>query len=452
MKKLLLLLFLIPNLVFAEAWDINPANYESCMDETVGPINLSNSRETCNDCSDRWPLWINHPECFIEITLRDGQTKYIGTINYINPEEVRSRTEPDMLANGVGKLIFRDGSVLHSRWENGRSVNPRMYVTQDNEYRNDEIKGEVIVSIFSHKYESNNSGVWKVDAFFDHPLPSIPATKKLADGSNGTPKVSDSGGGFDPKNEQESSKPDVNERKDPPKTYTTQNDNELLPAASGSGFAISKNGHILTNNHVINGCQALNIHTNGKLMPARIIASDPKNDLALIKGTFKPQTVFYLNPSSPRLLDDIYVAGYPFGYAISSSIKMTTGIISSLSGIGNNFSNMQIDAAIQPGNSGGPVVDKKGNVVGVAVAKLNMQAVFEDFGVIPENTNFAIKSSTARSFAESNNISLIKKSAYKGKNLGSYIENGTYYLSCMMTMAKIKEMTTQKVFFKNITK
>jgi len=201
---------------------------------------------------------------------------------------------------------------------------------------------------------------------------------------------------------------------------------------------------------VISGCQALNIHTNGKLISARLIASDPINDLALIKGSFKPKTVFYINSSTPKLLDDIYVAGYPFGYAISSSIKITKGIVSSLSGIGNNFSQMQIDAAIQPGNSGGPVLDKKGNVVGIAVAKLNMQAVFEDYGVIPENTNFAIKSSTAKSFAESNNIRLISKSSYKNNGLGEYISNGTYYLSCMMTMAKIKEMQTQKVFFQNI--
>jgi S1-C subfamily serine protease len=270
------------------------------------------------------------------------------------------------------------------------------------------------------------------------------------------------GGGYVPKNEQESNKPDVDERKDPPKTYKAQeeenpnsaglNNNKLLPAASGSGFAISKDGYVLTNHHVINGCQALNIHTNGKLISARLIASDPINDLALIKGNFKPQTVFYINPSTPKLTDDIYVAGYPFGYAISSEIKITRGAVNSLSGLGNNFSQMQIDAAIQPGNSGGPVLDKKGNVFGIAVAKLNMQAVFEDYGVIPENTNFAIKSTVAKSFAESNNIHLISKSSYKNTDLREYISNGTYYLSCMMTLAKIKEMTTQKVFFKNITK
>ena len=74
------------------------------------------------------------------------------------------------------------------------------------------------------------------------------------------------------------------------------------------------------------------------------------------------------------MLQDIYVAGYPFGMGISSSVKVTKGIISSLTGVGNNFSEMQIDAALQSGNSGGPILDEQGNVVGVAVAKLDLQS------------------------------------------------------------------------------
>lgn len=258
------------------------------------------------------------------------------------------------------------------------------------------------------------------------------------------------GGGYDPRNEPPRptpSPPKYEVVKEPEKQY---DDKKLLPAASGSGFAISDDGYVITNFHVIEGCQAINIHSRGELVPAKLIATDQVNDLSLIKGNFKPETIFYLNSSAPQLLDDIYVAGYPFGYEVSSSIKITRGIVSSLSGIGNNYSNMQIDAAIQPGNSGGPVLDKKGNVVGIAVAKLDVSKVFESYGVVPENTNFAIKSNVARNFAESNNVKLIQKNTYQSKDLGNYISNGTYYLSCMMTMAKIKSMESEKVFFKNI--
>ena len=324
--------------------------------------------------------------------------------------------------HGQGTFTWASGKIYTGEWKNGKTHGQGTFTYPNGDVYTGESK--------NHK----KHGKWRAV----YPNGEVYYVE-YENGKKVKQSVADNQTGNDQKKKQESNNTDTDDKK-------------LLPAASGSGFAISKDGYILTNNHVISGCQALNIHTNGKLLPARIIAKDPINDLALIKGNFKPQTVFYINSSSPRLLDDIYVAGYPFGYAVSSSIKMTTGIISSLSGIGNNTANMQIDAAVQPGNSGGPVVDKKGNVVGVAVAKLDAQAVFEDFGVIPENTNFAIKSSTARSFAESNNISLIKKNAYKGSDLGSYIENGTYYLSCMMTMAKIKELGTQKVFFQNIAK
>ena len=72
------------------------------------------------------------------------------------------------------------------------------------------------------------------------------------------------------------------------------------------------------------------------------------------------------------------MAGFPFGDAISSSIKFTQGIVSSMSGIGDNYSQIQIDAAIQPGNSGGPIVDELGNVIAVAVSKLDLKNVLED--------------------------------------------------------------------------
>ena len=142
-------------------------------------------------------------------------------------------------------------------------------------------------------------------------------------------------------------------------------------------------------------------------------------------------------------MQDIFVAGYPFGAAISSSVKVTKGIVSSLSGIGNNYSNMQIDASLQPGNSGGPILDQNGNVVGVAVAKLDLAVVMEEFGVVPENTNFGIKSSILKNFLESNGI-LIKepsKVEVSRSELGKQIIDGTLFLSCWMTYAKTVSYT-----------
>ena len=113
---------------------------------------------------------------------------------------------------------------------------------------------------------------------------------------------------------------------------------------------------------------------------------------------------------------------------------------------------MQIDAALQPGNSGGPVFDKNGNVVGVAVAKLSMKFALDKFGVIPENTNFGIKSSVLANFLQSNNIKFTKASSKSKSNtsLGKMITDATYYLSCWMTMAQINNMKTEKVLFSNV--
>ena len=139
-----------------------------------------------------------------------------------------------------------------------------------------------------------------------------------------------------------------------------------------------------------------------------------------------------LSTNSPELLQDVYVAGYPFGRKVSTSVKVTKGIISSLTGIGNNYSNIQIDAALQPGNSGGPILDDRGNVVGVAVARLDKIKALKKYGSSPENTNFGIKTSVVRSIPESSNVSSPSpnRSSISKSKLGEMISDGTYYLSC----------------------
>jgi serine protease Do len=122
------------------------------------------------------------------------------------------------------------------------------------------------------------------------------------------------------------------------------------------------------------------------------------------------------------------VAGYPFGNKISTSVKVTRGIISSLTGIGNNFSNIQIDAALQPGNSGGPILNEMGNIVGVAVAKLDIKKILDDYGVVPEDTTFGIKSNVVRSILDSNEVDSppANQSEISKSKLGKMISNGTY--------------------------
>ena len=218
---------------------------------------------------------------------------------------------------------------------------------------------------------------------------------------------------------------------------------------SGTAFFISDEGHLITNHHVVNYCNITKVNYFGKTGTAKILAYDRVNDLALLETDIIPKDKFDISNRDPKLLDDIYVAGYPFGKAVSSSVKVTKGVVSALAGSQDNYALVQIDAAIQPGNSGGPIVNTSGNVVGVAVAKLDFKDAMESYGVIPENTNFGIKSSILKNFTSANSI---KNSEEEPKEvstevLGEKIQNATAYVGCWTAETKIAAMKTIKTVF-----
>lgn len=225
--------------------------------------------------------------------------------------------------------------------------------------------------------------------------------------------------------------------------------NKTYKVASGTGFYISDLGHIITNYHVIEGCKDITVHFKGEVLQTLIIADDRQNDLALLKVSQKPLHAFSLSKESPYPLQDIVVAGFPFGNRVSSSLKFTKGIVSSLSGLGNNYSEIQIDAAIQPGNSGGPILDEYGNIIAVAVAKLDMKKILKDYGVIPENTNFGIKASAVKNLLDGNAVSAKAPSTevLSKIDLSRIATDGTVFLSCWMTLAQIDKMKSRKVLF-----
>ena len=227
---------------------------------------------------------------------------------------------------------------------------------------------------------------------------------------------------------------------------------ETYNVASGTGFYVSDAGHIITNHHVIDGCKDIKVHSKGEVLTTLKIADDRQNDLALLKVSHKPSHVFPLSGDSPYPLQDIVVAGFPFGDRVSSSLKFTKGIVSSLSGIGNNYSEIQIDAALQPGNSGGPIIDEYGNIIAVAVAKLDMKKILKDYGVIPENTNFGIKTSAVRNLLQGNAVSTKPPNTgiLSKQELSRIATDGTVFLSCWMTVAQIENMKSRKVLFTDL--
>jgi formylglycine-generating enzyme required for sulfatase activity len=168
--------------------------------------------------------------------------------------------------------------------------------------------------------------------------------------------------------------------------------------ARGTGFIITKDGFLLTNHHVVKDGRRYLIHHGGSLLNASRIGDDIENDLALLKigGRFDP--VDFAPSGSAKLGQSVFAYGFPNPGIQGVAVKVTRGIISGLTGIMDNERTYQIDAAVQPGNSGGPLTDESGNVLGVVSARINPQFAISSSGMLPENVNFAIKSRWVRTF------------------------------------------------------
>jgi serine protease Do len=187
----------------------------------------------------------------------------------------------------------------------------------------------------------------------------------------------------------------------------------LAQSYSGSGFEVSDEGHFLTNHHVVASCKTIHIR-QGQLEDAvQLVASDATEDLALLfdpnrmedramhrKMTGGASLPFAHFPDEKRFLqygESVVVAGYPLP-SFLGGINVTTGTISAMTGPNNDQNVFQITAPTQAGNSGGPVLDSHGTVVGVVVATLDPIKLQKYAGVVPQNVNFAIQGKVAREF------------------------------------------------------
>jgi len=168
----------------------------------------------------------------------------------------------------------------------------------------------------------------------------------------------------------------------------------------GTGFFVSAEGHILTNNHVVDGCKSL-ATTDGAILS--VVSRNELADLALLKSDIKPSAVAIFG-SSLQVGDAVMAFGFPLPGLLTAEGNSTNGIISALSGPNGDLNLIQITAPVQPGNSGGPLVDQYGRVVGVIVAKLDALAVAKATGDIPQNVNFAIRDNLVTAFLDSMEI------------------------------------------------
>jgi S1-C subfamily serine protease len=170
---------------------------------------------------------------------------------------------------------------------------------------------------------------------------------------------------------------------------------------SGTGFFVTRQGHVVTNAHVVERCRTVSVTTlNGETTTATVGSADKTNDLALLNTGAARSTVAALRGGRAVRQGEAVVAyGFPLSGALSSGGVSTSGTISALQGVGDDSRYMQMSAPVQPGNSGGPLLDMTGAVVGVVTSRLGGRS-----GQSAQNVNFAVKADVVRTFLASQGV------------------------------------------------
>ena len=192
---------------------------------------------------------------------------------------------------------------------------------------------------------------------------------------------------------------------------------------TGTGFVVTKDGVIATAEHVVNGCNKIEVDN----LEASIVVADDKNDIALIKVNKTYKDIASIKVRSPKLGDDVMVFGYPLSNILSAKhVSLTKGSVSSLSGMRDDTTRFRYTAASQPGNSGGPIVDDKGMVVGIVSAGLKND---KSLDVNWQNVNFGVRSSLLVNLMDSKNVPITTQERSKEESKEHY-EKVTKYIKC----------------------
>ncbi len=175
-------------------------------------------------------------------------------------------------------------------------------------------------------------------------------------------------------------------------------DSTQTALSTGTGFFISAEGHLLTSHHLIANGRRIEVRTQKGNFPAELIKADPGNDLALLRIKTESTPLRLSALPSARLGQSVFTLGYPNPAVQGIKLKFTEGRISSLTGVKDDPRMMQISVPVQPGNSGGALVNETGQVVGMITVRLDDLKTFRLTGSLPQNVNYALKSSQIHAF------------------------------------------------------
>ncbi len=198
-------------------------------------------------------------------------------------------------------------------------------------------------------------------------------------------------------NHPDSSDKSSNQPSTPPNAAATH---EPKIKSSGTGFLITGDGYLLTCLHVIQGAEKVEVAVGDDIHPAKIIRADENNDLALLKISGIFNALSFSPKRTAAMGENVFTIGYPNPGLQGINPKLTNGTINSLTGFKDDLRFYQISVPVQPGNSVGPLLDDSGNVYGVIVAMLDAETAFKTSGSLPQNVNYAVKSTYAQALLD----------------------------------------------------
>lgn len=207
----------------------------------------------------------------------------------------------------------------------------------------------------------------------------------------------------------------INPRSITPQPPSTESVTETVKS-SGSGFIVAR-GYVVTNDHVTGDCRHIYVSRGQKQYRGLLVASTRHSDLALIRVKELQDGHIPGVRNSALLGEDVIVAGHPLSGLLSSDLIVTSGQVNATSGLADDPTLLQISAPVQTGNSGGPLIDRSGNIVGVVVSKLNVANLAKITGDMSQNVNFAIKPEILRLFLDSAQIN------YRSGSLDKRVDN-----------------------------
>jgi peptidyl-prolyl cis-trans isomerase B (cyclophilin B) len=179
----------------------------------------------------------------------------------------------------------------------------------------------------------------------------------------------------------------------------------VAQVSSGTAFAVAPE-LLVTNQHVIDGCSSVEIVASDGRRVGSVVAADSYVDLALLRVSgIRGATARLRNPRTIRLGESILVFGFPLAGSLTSGGNFTSGLVSGLRGLRDAAGEIQITAPVQSGNSGGPLMDASGLVIGVVQSKLDALRAARTTGDIPQNVNFAISLDVLADFLAKNKVS-----------------------------------------------